>query len=196
MPRRILIDGVTHVFPDGTSDDEIAAALGGTEQPSPVNASANPAATSPSVIVGATRAALPGIRQAAEEVATHPGVVSAATRVGQVAGGIGGIAKAGPLGMHSGARYGGIAGRLAGQATQKAAGVMAGALERAAPYTQALSTLSGAQGVLDLAQMAEPNRGDIGVLGVSIGKSRSDAEKAAHPALINQILQRLLAAGR
>ena len=191
MPRRIQIDGVVHVFPDGTSDDEIAAALGGTDPAAPMQEGASPGST-PALLVGATRAALPGALRVAEEVATDPRVVGTATRIGRAAGGIGGIAKAGPLGMDAGARYGGKAGALAGRAAQTTAGAVAGVLERLAPYAQSLSTLSGAQGVLDLAQMTEPERGDVGVLGVSVGRPRSDAEKAAHPALINQLLQRLL----
>lgn len=188
MPRRVQLDGAVHEFPDDATDDEIAAALGDSEPPR---------SDGTGLALAATRAAVPGVRQIVEEVATHPGIVSGATRAGHTAGGLGGILKAGPLGMDAGARYGGKVGHVAGTAAQRTAGVVARGLEKAAPYAQSLSTLAGAQGVLDLAQMAEPGRRDIGVLGVEIGSPRrSEQEQQDHPALINMLFRKLLALGK
>ena len=127
---------------------------------------------------GAT-VALPAVKTALEEVATNPSLVSTGKKVGQAIGGVAGVVKAGPLGVDAGARIGG---RLGASTAKIAQGVAApivkaadsGVLQRLAPYGQTLSTLSGAQGVLDLAQMAEPDRTDIGFLGV--GRTLSDAQ--------------------
>ncbi len=43
---------------------------------------------------------------------------------------------------------------------------VANALEKLAPYAQGLATLGGVQSGLDLAQAADPNRRDIGILGI------------------------------
>ncbi len=58
--------------------------------------------------------------------------------------------------------------------------------KRVAPYGQTLSTLGIVQGALDLHQMAEPNRKDIGFMG--IGTGTPDPE---HPALLNMIVSKL-----
>lgn len=63
-------------------------------------------------------------------------------------------------------KIGEFAGGLVAKGAQKAAGVGAAAMNATKPYAQTLATLSGAQGALDLAQMADPDRRDIGVLGV------------------------------
>jgi hypothetical protein len=49
---------------------------------------------------------------------------------------------------------------------QSLAAPVSNAMETLAPYAQAISTVSGAQGVLDLAQMADSTRKDIGTLGI------------------------------
>ena len=78
---------------------------------------------------------------------------------------------------------GGKAGYFGTKMLQSAARPIAGALETAAPYAH---MLSGAQGLGALAQMAEPTRRDIGVLG--IGSGTPDPE---HPALINEYAAKL-----
>lgn len=60
--------------------------------------------------------------------------------------------------------------------------------KRIAPYAQTLSTLGTVQGALDLHQMAEPNRKDIGFLGVG-GGTHDDTD----PALLNLIASKLSA---
>jgi hypothetical protein len=82
---------------------------------------------------------------------------------------------------------GGKTGARVAPAVQKLAAPVASIIERATPYVQALTTLSGAQGVLDLAQMAEPTRKDIGTLG--IGKTVHVAGE--HPALLNLAAQKI-----
>lgn len=50
--------------------------------------------------------------------------------------------------------------------------------------------LQAATGVTDFAQAVEPTRRDIGVMGIGYGEPRSDEEKAAHPALLNEMASR------
>lgn len=59
------------------------------------------------------------------------------------------------------------------------------------PYAQTISTVSGAQGVLDLAQMADQTRQDIGTIGVSLNAPRSKDDRDAHPALVNAIVGKI-----
>ena len=49
----------------------------------------------------------------------------------------------------------------------------------------------GVVGITDFAQAVEPTRGDIGVMGIRYGTPRSDTEKAAHPALLNDAAERV-----
>lgn len=75
-----------------------------------------------------------------------------------------------------------------GRGIQSAAAPIGRAAEAIAPYAQTLNTLSGAQGVNDLAQMAEPARQDIGFLGVGPTVN----VPGAHPPLLNAAAQRLV----
>jgi hypothetical protein len=93
----------------------------------------------------------------------------------------------GLAGAAKGAWLGGKTGWFTGKLAQSAAMPVAKVLDAVAPYAQSLATLGGAQSLLDLAQVAEPNRQDIGTLGISVGQPRSDAEKTAHPALLNML---------
>lgn len=133
----------------------------------------------------AVASGVPMLGRVAEEVATNPNVPRYASNVLRVATPIAatavGGATYGPAGAGAGL-YGAVkadyrTGRVgwnAGKLTQKAvAGPVARAVEAAAPYLKVLGTLSGAQAVLDLAQMADPKRTDIGVLGVGVNTSES-----------------------
>jgi hypothetical protein len=51
-----------------------------------------------------------------------------------------------------------------------------------------LGPLQAATGVTDFAQAVEPTRRDIGVMGIGLNEPRSAEEQAAHPALINAIV--------
>jgi len=187
--RYIEFEGKPYEFPSDATDQEISAFLGAIPQ---ANAPTAPKAKTLTALAMATGAkAAPIVQQGVEEFATNPGAWKTARAVGELAGGVAGAAKAGPLGMATGAYVGGKAGYRLSNVAQRAAAPIASTLEKVAPYVQALKTASGAQGVLDLAQMNEPARTDIGTLGVSIGTPRSDEEKAAHPALINLALQKV-----
>ncbi len=161
----------------------------------PIQESARPGSNASLGMAAAARA-VPATARAAMEVATNPAIPRVAAQVGRVAGGVGpvvgGAAAGGAVGALAGvgassrgAWAGGKAGWLTGKMAQGLATPVAGALEKVAPYAQALSTLSGAQGALDLAQMAEPDRRDIGFLGVGpsvqSGAIPSAPELAAMP---------------
>ncbi len=144
-------------------------------------------------------AAIPSIAEAATEFATSPVVPRIGSKIGRVVGGIapivGGYSKGGlggaaigMAGSSTGAWAGGKTGWFTAKMLQNLAEPAANALNALAPYAQAINTVSGAQGVLDLAQMADATRKDIATLGVSLGETRSDEDKAAHPALINAIV--------
>lgn len=75
------------------------------------------------------------------------------------------------------------------KALQGVARPVAAALEKAAPIAEAVAKVGGVQGALDLAQMAEPNRKDIGFLGLGFTKPEDDLKtltaaigKGANPA--------------
>lgn len=53
-----------------------------------------------------------------------------------------------------------------------------------------LAPLQLAAGATDLAQAVEPTRRDIGVMGIGSSVPRSDEERAAHPALLNEAADR------
>lgn len=82
----------------------------------------------------------------------------------------------------------GKGGYFLGKGMQSIAKPVGHFLGRMAPYAQSLSTLGGAQGVGDLAQMAEPNRKDIGVLGMELNRTPVAGEQ---PPLINDMIARL-----
>lgn len=138
------------------------------------------------------------------EFATNPSVPKTSAAIGRVIGGvapvIAGAAEGGPVGAlvgvaasSKGAWAGGKTGWFTGKLAQNMSAPVASALQKVTPYLQAVSTVSGAQGALDLAQMAEPSRKDIGFLGLSIEQPRSTDEQKAHPALLNLLAMKALA---
>jgi hypothetical protein len=130
---------------------------------------------------------MPIAADAAENFATSPTAWKTARGLGELAGGAAGL-KAGPLGMAAGIYGGGKAGYRLSNALQRVAAPVASGLQKIAPYAQMASTLGGAQGVNDLAQMAEPNRKDIGFLGVG----PSVNVPGAHPPVVNALWQALM----
>lgn len=126
----------------------------------------------------ATAAAAPTAVRAVEELATNPAVPKLAATAGRVIGGIsapvtgavyGGVpgAVVGAAEASKAAWAGGKTGWFTGKLAQELASPVARAADALAPYAQAISTVSGAQGVLDLAQMADQTRKDIGFLGMA-----------------------------
>ncbi len=134
--------------------------------------------------LAAASGAVPVAGRIAEEAATNPAVPRGMAAMGRGIGAVEGALKGGPLAIGPGAWAGGKGGWFSGKFLQSAAAPVSNMIEKAAPYAQALGTLSGAQGVNDLAQMAEPNRKDIGFLGMGTG----DPGDPAHPALMNMLL--------
>jgi hypothetical protein len=174
MNQTIDIPGVGPVeFPDSMSDADIekASAKLHADATTP-----EPEGTHGALTLQASSRAVPIAARETMRLATSPNVVAAAEATGKVIGavastptsvtGLGSI----PRGMAGGARLG----KWFAGVAQKAAAPVAKAIETVAPYAQTAATLSGAQGVLDLAQMAEPGRKDIGFLG--IGQSRPDLD--------------------
>lgn len=124
------------------------------------------------------------------ELATNPSVPKAVATAGRVFGGaapvVGGIASGNPvaavngvLGASQGAWAGGKTGWFTGKLLQNMSVPVAKALSVVEPYLQTLNTLGAAQGVTELAQIAEPNRKDTSIA------STSDSGDEAHPALLN-----------
>ena len=186
---RIDIPGVGVVeFPDSMSPDEVNAAAGKLYRES--NRSGDSDALVTSMVGPASRAAT--------AIATSPTLPKSAATVGRITGAIAPMAAgayeyglpgffSGAVGAAKGSWAGGKTGYFTGKLLQNATMPIAKGLSAAAPYA---TVLSGAQGVGDLAQMAEPDRKDIGVLGVG----RSVDVPGAHPPVLNALLARLRAA--
>lgn len=122
--------------------------------------------SSAAVTAAGASAALPVIRAGAEELATNPKAWKAGKVIGEVVGGVAGMLKAGPLGAAGGMWVGGKAGWRLTNALQRVAAPIAKAAAAIEPYVKTAQPVIAAQGALDLAQMAEPERADIGVMGV------------------------------
>lgn len=132
--------------------------------------------------------AVPALSRAAEEVATSPAVPRLAASAGRMIGAVAPVVEAGPIGLVASARgawAGGKAGWFTGKLAQNVAAPIASVAAKAEPYAQALSTLSGVQSLLDMAQIADPSRKDIGVLGVSLGDKRAPGD--TQPAALNAL---------
>lgn len=152
--------------------------------------------TQPSTNTGLTMAgagqAAPLAAKAATAFVENPNVPKIAAKVGRIVGGVApvvtGAVEGGTVGAlvgistaSKGAWAGGKTGWFTGKLLQKVTAPMASVLTKAAPYAQALTTVGGVQSGLDLMQILEPNRKDIGTFG--IGKTEHIAGE--HPALIN-----------
>lgn len=189
--RLVTFEGKTQAFPADATDAEISAALNAIPES---NAAAAPKAkTWTALAMAGAGAALPKVADAVEGFATSPTAAQAAGSLARNATTLSGIlhgtATMNPAEVIAAPRVGWAAGKggyFLGKGAQSAAAPVATALDAARPYAQALGTASGAQGALDLAQMAEPNRKDIGTLGVTLG----DPHDPAHPALVNLLLSK------
>lgn len=132
----------------------------------------------------------------AMEMATNPGFPKATATLGRIGGavlpmavgskyGASGMAS-GALGAAAGSWSGGKTGYFTGKLLQNAASPVARGLETVA---HGANTLAGASGVGDLAQMAEPNRKDIGFLGIG----PSVDVPGAQPPVLNDLIARIRA---
>jgi hypothetical protein len=124
------------------------------------------------------------------ELATNPNVPKASAAAGRFAGAVAPIAGGlmeyglpgaliGAAGAAKGAWLGGKTGWFTGKLAQTVSGHVAKIAEELTPYLQHLAPAVSAQGVLDLAQMSEPSRQDIGIMGIG---STPDAAKGLETA--------------
>lgn len=154
------------------------------------------------LVLAGIKAGAPKATEAMAELATSPKVAATAAKIGRVIGGVapvvGGGATAGPAGAAigmagaaHGAWTGGKTGWFTGKLAQNLAAPVASAMESAAPYVQTLGTMSGLQGGLDLAQMADPTRTDIGFLGMG----KTPDVPGQQPAMLNAIVTYLMKQG-
>lgn len=152
--------------------------------------------------IAAAGGLMPRAANAAMELATNPNVAKVAGRIGSLVGAtaapVVGAMKGGPLGALAGAAEMGKAswagsgtGWFTGKTLQRAAMPVAKTLDAMRPYAQILSTLSGIQGALDLNQMAEPNRRDIGFLGIGAQTPEEAAKEGERLNAITQQTNRL-----
>lgn len=161
--QQIEIPGVGLVeFPASMSDSDITAAA------KRLHDDAKPPSDTPrssaSLTLAAAGKTVPSVASAAYNLGSHPLVSDAGRMAGEVAG----LGKGALFGVPEAARQvGGSIGQKVASAAQRAIQPVAVALEKAAPYAQTLTTLGGAAGVGDLAQIAEPGRRDIGFLGLA-----------------------------
>lgn len=195
----IDIPGVGPIaFPDSMSESDMNAAAAKLYQDhaQPVEPQKpNQPSSSGGLTLAVAGKAVPVLSRAVQEVATNPAVPKLMAKTGSAIGGlapvVGGAYEAGPAGAAiglaasaKGSWAGGKTGWFTGKLMQKVAAPIATVATKVEPYAQALSTLSGVQSALDLAQIAEPDRKDIGFLG--IGKTQpNDPESEAKIAANN-----------
>ncbi len=181
---------VQRMIDAGESEENIASVIKSAQPAKVVTPS-----DATSLGMAASAGVLPGAARLATEVVTNPNLPKMGANAGRLIGGVAPTlveaAQGNGMGALTAAALSGKtawAGSKAGWFTAKLAqqlGIpVAKVAEAIAPYAAGLSTLSGAQGVNDLAQMAEPNRSDIGIFG--IGKSNTDTNSRAS-IMISQI---------
>ncbi len=160
--------------------------------PTPTTPTAAPPSDALGLGLTAAVKSLPAATTLAEQVATSPAVPRMAATAGRVLGAVvppvAGAFEAGPIGallgvggMAGGSWAGGRTGWFTGKMLQNVAAPLTNALAAVEPYAQVLTKIAGAQSALDLAQMADPTRRDIGTFGVGL----HDPQDPAHPALLN-----------
>ncbi len=192
MGERIIeVDGVQQVFPDDATDDEIAAAFGGDTSAPSVNG------IGPALSTAVAAKAVPATANLAMRFGTNPNAPKIGAKLMKVVAGVAspivGAIEGGPMGAAAGlyaapksAWAGSKVGWFGTKMLQGVARPIAGGLDAIAPYAEAAGKVAGPQGLLDLAQMAEPNRKDIGFLGIGTG-----TPDPQHPALLNDMAARV-----
>lgn len=178
--QTVMFEGEPNVFPADFTEAEISAALGAIPA---ANAASAPKAKTWAPLVAAAGKAISPAADMLAEFGTNPTVAKTAATVGRAIGAATSLpaSLSGFGSMQKGAYAGGKSGYFTGKLAQDIARPASTVLEKIAPYAQTLSTLGGAQTALDVAQLAEPGRKDIGTLGMTLG----DAHDPEHPALLN-----------
>lgn len=207
----IEFNGQRYSFPADATDAEISGVLGGIPEQ---NASQMPKAPTWKALAMQAASKVPAAAgDALMNVATSPTFAKNAGRAANAAVTAGELVHGLATGNMNQVLASPIAGWSAGKGgywlgrgAQAIAAPVAKVATAVVPYAQAASTLSGAQGVNDLAQMAEPNRSDIGTLGVgssnTVAAQQASVMRAQIQALVNQgmpineALQRVSAAWR
>lgn len=178
--QTVMFEGKPNVFPADFTEAEISAALGAIPA---ANAAQAPKAKTWAPVVATVGKGVAPAAEVLAEFGTNPNVAKGAATVGRAVGAATSLpaSLSGFGSMQKGAYAGGKSGYFTGKLAQDVARPLSTALEKIAPYAQTLGTLGGAQSALDVAQLAEPNRKDIGTLGMTLG----DAHDPNHPALLN-----------
>lgn len=184
MPQKLEAI-VQRMIDAGESEDNIASVIRASKvQPQSDSGALGLAAVKPAATLATEIATNPGLPKATASAGRIIGAIAPVVEGGHAAG-VGGAMAGGALAA-KGSWLGGKAGYFTGKMAQDAAMPIAKGLGTVA---QAASTLSGAQGVNDLAQMVEPGRRDIGFLGVG----PSVDVPGAHPPVLNALLARIRA---
>jgi hypothetical protein len=199
MPDQVIdIPGVgVTSFPDSMTEAQVNAAATRLYQQANPGKKQPPQSNWGATAMQGASALIQPVANAAAEVATNPNVPKMAATIGRTIGAVAppvaGAIEAGPVGFLAGtaaaakgAWAGGKTGWFTGKLAQNVAAPIADIMEKAVPYAQAVSTLAGAQGVNDLAQMADPKREDIGTLGVG-GSGQASTQAAMMGAQIRAL---------
>jgi hypothetical protein len=169
---------VMKTAPDGLSREDFFARIDKElAPPEPAPETLAKSDTSSGLALAAAGKLTPAAAWEAMRFGTSPNVPKYAAKAGKVIGAVAapivGAVEGGPFGGLVGAAEaakaawaGGGTGWFTGKLAQSIARPVARGLEAAAPIADAVSKVGGVQGALDLAQMAEPNRHDIGFMGV------------------------------
>lgn len=194
---RAKYPGVYDKLNDQELESKVRAKYPGTYDKVPSTSTAAPTSrvsAGIAVPLALAAAALPAASQGAMSIATNPNLWKTGAAIGEAAGGIGGFlgglkgsmpAFEAPMGAAAGMYAGRKAGWRLANVAQRVAKPLASVAEKIGPEaSKVLGMLGGAQGVLELAQMAEPNRQDIGMLG--LGKTADPAAVKAKAAAAQQ----------
>lgn len=168
-------------------------------RPPDLDASGQPAATSaPSpqqqsnvggIALAAGQAALPKIASWTADFAANPDAWRTAKVIGELAGGAAGLSHGGLFGAAGGSYMGAKAGWRLSNLAQRGAQAVSNTVRPAAQAVlnaeRYISPLTIAQSGLDLAQMADPTRKDIGFLGIGAGDEKIDPKNVP---LINELI--------
>lgn len=201
-PEVVIVgdDGTEHVFPAGFDPMKAAAIVRGDQTAPRASESPEMPSSNAALSLASGAKATPMAANLAERFFTSPTLPKTSALMGRIigaaapiAGGasIGGIGGA-VVGASEAARgswVGGRTGYFTGKLLQNMSEPVAKGLRAAVPVAEAAGKAAGPQGLLDLAQMAEPNRRDIGTLGIGPSVHVPGEE----PPYLNELYRRLMA---